>query len=408
MLHKHRIMFYTITFALAAFFFAPLTASAAPKCPDTMPNRWCDSFTAKCDSGNRRACSELNRRSSAVDRMQSICKRTRGKHRACWTLKKLFNRKAKMDRNYRPRQVKPPGRVAQVKPPGRVAPGTKMRSPDGTGTEHSGSAMSGLYCTHEEKSQGITQCAKKAIRPGHVKAIRPGHVRCVTPGDGFSGEFIDSPTWCKEPPPPTPNVKTADAIAGNREQCLDQLQTALPPGTPGRAAQEAMLLREAEKPNWRGEERTFTQCNKVVQFTGDVDYGKFYCRIQLTTLEDACASEGVVDQGYGKADLCCGGSLTECSKHPSSKCAGEWNHIAMCHHFGIGCDGTYNDGTPYEIHPSGACNGHGCDWEVRGGQWMPPCSGCIVNGRCEYGSMCESKDTDECTDEKYQNLECAR
>jgi len=395
MLHKHRIMFYTITFALAAFFFAPLTASAAPKCPDTMPNRWCDSFTAKCDRGDRRACNQLKRRSNAVDRMQSICKRTRGKHRACWTLKKLFSRKAKMDRNYRPRQVKPPGRVAQVKPPGRVAPGTKMRSPDGTGTEHSGnvgspsseqppdSAMSGLYCTHGEKRQGI---------PKEQCHNWPGNVRCVTPGDGFSGKFIDSPTWCKEPPPPKPpNPKTADDIAGNREQCLDQLQTALPEGTPGRARQEAMLLREAEKPNWRGKERTFFDCNTVGYDPADVDYGKFFCRIHLTTLEDACASEGVVDQGYGKADLCCGGSLTECSKHPSSKCAGEWNHIAMCHHFGIGCDGTYNDGTPYEIHPSGACKGHGCDWEVHGGQWMPPCDGCIVNGRCEYGSMCEER-----------------
>ena len=182
MLHKPRILFYTITFALAAFFFAPVTASAAPKCPDTMPNRWCDSFTAKCDSGNRKACSELNRRSRAVDRMQAICKQRRGKHRACGTLKRLFNRKAKMDRNYRPRQVKPPGRVAQVKPPGRVAPGTKMLSPDGTGTEHSGnvgspsseqppdSAMSGLYCTHGEKRQGIPkeQCHNW---PGNVSAV---------------------------------------------------------------------------------------------------------------------------------------------------------------------------------------------------------------------------------------------
>ncbi|SVC80582.1 uncharacterized protein METZ01_LOCUS333436, partial [marine metagenome] len=82
MLHKHRIMFYTITFALAAFFFAPLTASAAPKCPDTMPNRWCDSFTAKCEQvlspGSRRACNELNRRSRAVDRMQAICDKKKG------------------------------------------------------------------------------------------------------------------------------------------------------------------------------------------------------------------------------------------------------------------------------------------------------------------------------------------
>ena len=117
MLQKYRLPFCAFMFALAAFFFAPLTASAAPQCPDTMPNRWCDNFTAKCDSGKKRACYELNKRSRAVDRMQSICDQRKGRHKTCWILKRLYNRKASMDKNYTP-------------PRGRASTFLQKRSPN--------------------------------------------------------------------------------------------------------------------------------------------------------------------------------------------------------------------------------------------------------------------------------------
>ncbi|MCL0046349.1 hypothetical protein M1N16_09080 [Nitrospinaceae bacterium] len=146
MLQEYRIPFCAFMFALAAFFFAPLTASAAPQCPDTMPNRWCDNFTAKCDSGNKwmklgkrwkKPCDELNRRSRAVNRMQATCDKKKGRGRACWILKKLYSRKASMDKNYTPPVAAAPreqpyspvsgwgltqvGQAAQTQEAGRVA-----------------------------------------------------------------------------------------------------------------------------------------------------------------------------------------------------------------------------------------------------------------------------------------------
>ena len=105
MLKKYRVIFYTVVFALAAFLFAPLTASAAPACPSLMPDKWCDSLSNRCDRGNRRACTALERQQRKEDSIQSAC--DRGNRGACNYLKRLSNRKQRMDARNRPRMVAP-------------------------------------------------------------------------------------------------------------------------------------------------------------------------------------------------------------------------------------------------------------------------------------------------------------
>ena len=105
MLKKYRVIFYTVVFALAAFLFAPLTASAAPSCPSLMPDKWCDSLSNRCDRGNRRACTALERQQRKEDSIQSAC--DRGNRGACNYLKRLSNRKQRMDARNRPRMVAP-------------------------------------------------------------------------------------------------------------------------------------------------------------------------------------------------------------------------------------------------------------------------------------------------------------
>ena len=105
MLQKYRLVFNAVILIAATFFFTPSQASAAPPCPEYMPNKYCNIFKTNCDRGRKPACNQLIRQKRAENKMKYVCKRSRGKHKYCNVLRHQKQRKLAMDRRSRSPRV---------------------------------------------------------------------------------------------------------------------------------------------------------------------------------------------------------------------------------------------------------------------------------------------------------------